>query len=280
MRIPLISLATVACVLFSPSLLLADTVYLKNGNTLKGFVEKESQDTVEFNLGYGSVTLLKGEIARVVKSNTQESQVIWDEWNQRKKEEALRRPEQEKRERERKAEADRLREEERTRKGGGEYGPKEVRVSTQDGHFFVNVLLNGKVRARLLLDSGATMVALPERVADQLGIDMNQLKKEGVRVADGRVVESAKSLLESVEVLRGTDNPVDFKPTGVKIDNVEASFLTRANDVIVDTGDKVYVPDDGLLGMSFLKHFQLKLDYENKKIVFQKTPVNRAPTDR
>src|SRR3989338_7198968 len=242
MRIPLIGLAAAACVLFSSSALLADTVYLKNGNTLEGFVEKESQDTIEFNLGYGSVTLLKGEIARVARSSTQESQVIWDEWNQRKKAETLRRPEEEKRERERKAEADRLREEERTKKGGGEYGPKEVRVSTQDGHFFVNVLLNGKVRARLLLDSGATMVALPKRVADQLGIDMNQLKKEAVRVADGRVVESAKSLLESVEVLSETDNPADLKPTGVKIDNVEDFFLTRAHDVIVDTGDKVYVP--------------------------------------
>ena len=273
MRIPFISFAAAACVLFFPSLLLADTVYLKNGNTLEGFVEKESQDTIEFNLGYGSVTLLKGEITRVVKSNTQESQVIWDKWNQQKKEEELRKPEQEKREKERKIELDRLREEERAKKGSGEYGPKEVRVSTQDGHFFVNVLLNGKVRARLLLDSGATAIVLPKRVADRLGIDMNQLKKEAVRVADGRVVESAKSLLESVEVLSAeTGNPADLKPTGVKIDNVEASFLTRANDVIVDTGDKVYVPDDGLLGMSFLKHFQLKLDYENKKIVFQKNP--------
>src|SRR3989338_4065939 len=266
MRIPLIGLAAAACVLFSSSALLADTVYLKNGNTLEGFVEKESQDTIEFNLGYGSVTLLKGEIARVARSSTQESQVIWDEWNQRKKAETLRRPEEEKREKERKAEADRLREEERTKKGGGEYGPKEVRVSTQDGHFFVNVLLNGKVRARLLLDSGATTVVLPKRVADRLGIDMDQLKKEAVRVADGRVVESAKSLLESVEVLSAeTGNPADLKPTGVKIDNVETFFLARANDVIVDTGDKVYVPDDGLLGMSFLKHFQIKLDYENQK---------------
>ena len=117
------------------------------------------------------------------------------------------------------------------------------------------------------------MVALPKRVADQLGIDMNQLKKEGVRVADGRVVESAKSLLESVEVLSAeTDNPADLKPTGVKTEKVETFFLTRANDVIVETADRIYVPDDGLLGMSFLKHFQLKLDYENKKIVFQKTP--------
>ena len=250
----------------------ADTAYLKNGNVLEGLVEKDGPDSVEFNLGFGSVILLKKEIVRLVKSDEKDSDKLWQKWGDEKKEAALRRPEEERLIKERQDREQKEEEEaRRQRQDSDEFGPKEVIVPTQNGHFFVTVLLNGKTRAKLLLDSGASVIALPRRIADRLDIDVADLKKHSVRLADARVVEATQALIESVEVLGSHGgNHDDLRPMGIKVKNVQALFLTRDNDTIIETPDRIYTPDDGLLGMSFLKHFQINLNYKESKIIFQK----------
>lgn len=250
----------------------ADTIRLRNGNEMEGFVENEWADSYEVDLGFGTVVLSKSEVAEIVRSDAAGSQKIWNEWGARKKEETERRPTDEKMLAERRAAEERLLAEvERRRSERDEYGVKEVVAETQNGHFYVTVLLNGRVRAKLILDSGASAMALPKRVADSLEMDFSRLKKDRVRLADGRIEETTVARLESVEVLSADPaNPSDLRPTGIAARDVETFVLMRANDVIVETADRVYKPDDGLLGMSFLKYFQIKLDYENRKIYFEK----------
>ncbi len=264
-----------ACLLSACSPAHADTLHLKNGNKLEGFVENETADALEVNVGFGTVTLLKSEVADIVRSDAAGSQRLWDEWHSRKKEEELRRPEDLKKIAERELAETRLRlEAERAKNRADEYGVKEVFAETQNGHFYVNVLLNGRVRAKLILDSGASCVALPKRIADDLEIDAAGLKKDRAKMADGRVEEIALAKLESLEVLSADPgNPAELERTGIAAQGVDIFILTRANDVIIETADRVYKPDDGLLGMSFLKYFQIKLDYEGRKIYFEK---NRA----
>ena len=260
------------CLLLASSPASADTLRLKNGNTLDGFVESESADAVVFSVGYGSVTFARAEISSLERSGEKDSEKIWNEWHARKKDDALRRPEEEKmiaerRERENREAAEAARQ----KILNAEYGPREVLVSTENGHFFIYALLNGKTRVRLILDSGASVVALPKRVADFIGVDITALKKQSAQMADGRIEECAQTVLESVEILTlDPADPSNPKHTGVVVQNVEALFLTRSNDVVVQTRERLYIPDDGLLGMSFLKHFGVRLDYGGKKIVFTK----------
>lgn len=261
-----------ACFLLPPTPALADVLRLKNGNSLEGFVSSESPEGVEFDVGYGTVTFSRLEIASIERSGAADSEKIWKDWGRRKSEEAARAPENQKILEDRRAREARDAEEAAKQKAlRAEYAPREVLVSTENGHFFVYALLNGKTRVRLILDSGASAVALPKRVADFLGTDVSKLKKQATQLADGRVEECAQTTLESVEILSlDPSNPSETLHTGIVAKDVEALFLTRANDVVVQTRDRLYIPDDGLLGMSFLKHFELRLDYPGKKLVFTK----------
>jgi aspartyl protease family protein len=101
------------------------------------------------------------------------------------------------------------------------------------GHFFADGAVNG-VPVRFLVDTGATMVALPRRDADRLGIDYRRGRREMIGTANGPVrVYNVK--LDAVKI------------GGVELRNVDA--------MVVDGG-----LDMALLGMSFLNRVQMQRD--------------------
>jgi clan AA aspartic protease (TIGR02281 family) len=257
-----------------PPLACPDIVYLKNGNKLEGLVEKEDAKSVEVNFGAGSITLTRDEIARIERAVPEDAEALRERWKREKKQRSLKRPEEELRRMKAKAEWELLeKQREKERILRDEFSPKEILAEVQNGHFIVHALLNGKVRVRLTLDSGATLVTLTRRIADKLGLDLSTARKDVVVLADGRRTEVVRIQLASLEILSAvTGNLNASVPNGVKAERVNALTLTRANDVIVETDDKIITPDDGLLGTSFLNLFQLKLDYQNGKITFQKNP--------
>ena len=99
------------------------------------------------------------------------------------------------------------------------------------GHFRTDGFVNG-VHVRFLVDTGATLVALPMSLAQRMGINYLAGTPTMSRLADGRVVPSYRVNLESVTV------------GDLTLYNVEGS---------VNAGS-----GEPLLGMSFLSRTELR----------------------
>ncbi|MGD9015454.1 MAG: retropepsin-like aspartic protease, partial [Candidatus Omnitrophota bacterium] len=131
-----------------------------------------------------------------------------------------------------------------------ELKPKEIEMSQAGPHIIVDALLNDKVRASLLLDTGASLILISRDIAKQLGIKTQGSERIEIMVtmADGREVKADYIVLESVNV------------QGAVARDIPAAVLSG----------KATVPEDGLLGMSFLDKFNFQIDSENKRLILQK----------
>lgn len=99
-----------------------------------------------------------------------------------------------------------------------------------DGHYTAEALINGE-RVRVLVDTGATGVAISQRVADRLGLVSHEAIT--TRTANGNTVAYLVRL-KSVQL------------GGVVAEDVAASITPR-------------LEDDALLGMSFLGRMDVRL---------------------
>ena len=129
----------------------------------------------------------------------------------------------------------------------GEFLDVEVPIDEESGHVVVTATINGRTRARLLLDTGATTVSISEDLARRAGISTESLPRFPVRLADGETIDVPPVLLSSVQVGES------------KVNQVPAVVLPRAPGPGVD----------GLLGMSFLRHYLVELDPANGKLVLK-----------
>jgi len=209
----------------------ADTLYLKNERSIEGIIKIEDGESIELEVcSGGSVRLKKSEIERIEKSTPEESGALRQKWERQKKESEDRLLRQ------------RL-EEERE--------PKKVEFSNAIQGIVVEATLNRKVQASLILDTGASIIMLRKNIAEKLGIKLDQVKPDmKVTVADGRQINAKHIILESVKVEK------------VEADNVDAAVL------LDEVGDVSF--GDGLLGMSFLKRFNFKIDHKDKKLILEK----------
>jgi clan AA aspartic protease (TIGR02281 family) len=209
----------------------ADTLYLKNGRSIEGLIKKEDADDVDLEISFGSMKFSKKQIERIDRSSSKEAGLIRQEWadekikvQERAKEAELRR----------------------------EHEPKQVNMDKQSGHVVVTTTLNKNVKANLVLDTGSSVILLSNKIADNLGIDVNS--KDGIPIglimADGRKTEAKMIILESVSVQDS------------EVNNIEAAILPEQ--------DSAAIPGDGLLGMSFLKKFNFKIDQKNDKLILEK----------
>jgi clan AA aspartic protease (TIGR02281 family) len=132
-----------------------------------------------------------------------------------------------------------------------ELRPIEAPLLEQEGHLFAEVLLNNKIRTNLLIDTGASVIVLPREIGKALGVEPNRSNpKIYLRAADGRKLKAEMVILKSVKI------------RNLEVKNVHAAVLYDK------PRDMVY--KDGLLGMSFLRKFNFKIDYENKKIMLER----------
>lgn len=215
----------------------SDIVYLKNGRHIEGLIKKESEDNVVLDVGFGTIKFRHIEIEKIHYSDKKETGKIEKDWQAQKKL-------QKKRQLEREKEL----EETRRRK---EFEPKEVGYLNEKEHIVVNTLLNKKVKASFLLDTGATVVLLSNRIAKRLKISLRGSNKDKVKVqtADGRMIDAKFIILDSVSV------------EGIEVKDVEAVVLLEESTMNVG---------DGLLGMSFLNRFNFQIDTVNKKLILKK----------
>ncbi len=101
----------------------------------------------------------------------------------------------------------------------------------------IDVLLNKQVMQRFVIDTGATIVSIPSRTVADLGIQIDDRTPV-------RLVSTASGYGEAPEVIINLMELKDFR-----IHGVPALVL-----------DMPGLPDVGLLGQSFLQHFQVEID--------------------
>lgn len=208
----------------------ADTLYLKNGREVEGIVREEAGGSVILEVNAGSVKFLSREIERIERSDSEQQGRLRADWEKEKQDNQER--------------FLKLQKEEELR-------PKRLDFTKDSRGIRLIAKLNGKVEANLVMDTGSTLVVLRKGLADELGIDLNQVSPGAkLMLADGREAEAKYITLASVRV------------EGVEAENVEAAVML---DDPEDTGF-----GDGLLGMSFLRRFNFKVDYRQEKLILEK----------
>jgi clan AA aspartic protease (TIGR02281 family) len=210
---------------------IADTLYLKNKQSVEGFIKSENERYVEFLLRIGIIKFERDEIKRIYRSTALESEAIRSKWA----EEQL--------------ESERLMLIEERRKQ--EEPPKIEFVIGQDG-IIVDAVINEKFPAKLIFDTGASLVVLTNGFAKKAGINIEKSNKRiKLVVADGKQIEARYVILENIKV------------QDVELHDVEAA-------IILDNSLDSKFAKDGMLGMSFLKRFNFKMDNKNNRLILEK----------
>ncbi|MFH0738729.1 MAG: retropepsin-like aspartic protease [Candidatus Omnitrophota bacterium] len=207
----------------------ADTVYLKNGRGMSGVITKETGDFVELTIDLGKIKFYRNQIERIARSSQTARKAIEQTWE----EERLKKE----------AELEKQKEEARNFR-------KEVKALRIGDHLVVNALINGKVKAKLMLDTGASNVMLSLKKAKELGLDINNADKPDtkMKLADGTEVGVKVLELQSVDL------------DGAQARGVEAAVILS---------DSMFKDFDGLLGMSYLKSFRFEINLEQNRLILQ-----------
>jgi len=199
----------------------ADIIYLKNGRNIKGLVKSEDEKGVELDLGFGTIKLPQEQVESIDKSSPQEAAFIRQEWCRYNAARQKRDSES-----------------------------QEVGFSKTSQGIVVNVLLNKKVRASLILDTGASLVLLSPRIGKELGLETISLRKgiiTKIVLAAGSEADARLIVLDRIAV------------EGIEAKNIEGAILLKEG-----------AQGDGLLGRSFLNKFNFQIDAENKKLILKK----------
>ncbi|HRX86246.1 MAG TPA: TIGR02281 family clan AA aspartic protease [Phycisphaerae bacterium] len=113
---------------------------------------------------------------------------------------------------------------------------EEIKLREDHGVFWIDVTLNGTARVEMVFDTGASLISLPQDVAERAKIEITDADPViQMRVADGRAVEGRLVFLKEVQVGEFT------------VQNVEA---------VISPGDA-----PPLLGGSFLQNFSIDLNH-------------------
>ena len=209
----------------------ADILYLKNGRSIDGIIQKEDDREVNLEIGCGMIKFSKDQIESIQRSSAEGVQLIRQGWVKQKESSAATAREIQKRQ---------------------EHEPKQAVMDKESGHLTVETTLNKKVKATLVLDTGSSLVALTSKIAASLGIDVSTGASDVVELvlADGRKVKAQRVILDNVSV------------QGSEVEKVEAAVLPEQENNLL--------AHDGLLGMSFLKNFSFKIDQKNDKLILEK----------
>lgn len=255
MRTAFLAALILCCLFFFTAIVFADMVYLKNGRSIEGLIKNEMDESIDLDVGFGTVSFQRDFIERIEKSTPQEIQALKNKWDLNKQRSDLIKLRAE--EARNKSIADWKERQSKEQKGEEEQvvnedmGTKNIGFSREAGSMLVDAVLNEQTKVSLLVDTGASLILLKKEVAKKLGIDLSKEKADiEIQVADGRKIKAKYVILKSVKI------------GDAWAKNVEAAIL-------VNNVSSVSFKD-GLLGMSFLKRFNFKFDYSNNRLVLER----------
>ena len=130
-----------------------------------------------------------------------------------------------------------------------------IKLDNERNSLWVNVTVNGKHKQRMIVDSGANTISLPEKMIRDMGIEgLSSGEPVRVSLADGSVVPATMIKLASIRVGKFT------------VENVECCVLGRE------------APDaPPLLGMSFLGQFKFEVDAQQAELKLVKVDSGEQP---
>jgi clan AA aspartic protease (TIGR02281 family) len=128
-----------------------------------------------------------------------------------------------------------------------EFASAEVAVTQSRDGSVVMATVNEQTRGRFVVDTGAGRVTITEEFARRLKIDPDSLPEAEFTMADGH---KTRGRIVVFRVLAVGD---------ARAENIEAAIIPGK------PGEQV----DGLLGMSFLKHFSVNLDGGSGKLILR-----------
>jgi len=208
----------------------ADTLYLKNGHNVEGLIKAEDNYSIDLEFSSGIITFRKDQVEKISRSSRGEARKIRERW--KKEKEAFS---------DLKLKVD----------TEGRISPGSINFVQQPSSIFVSAVIDNKVQANLLLDTGASITMLSRKVGEQLGVDFKDLRDIfQVELADGRRILAKYYVVNSIRVQ-------DVEARGIPV-----SILMQ--DIVGQSSQ------DGLLGMSFLSRFRVKIDYTNKTLQLEK----------
>jgi clan AA aspartic protease (TIGR02281 family) len=122
---------------------------------------------------------------------------------------------------------------------------KEAVASKRVGeHLVVETLCNDKIRAPLLVDTGASQTVISPKLAAELGLEGGTVVH--AVLADGQPVDGKMIVLDSLAV------------GGSRVEKTPVVVLAAPGPGV-----------EGLLGMSFLKNFMFQLDLADSKLILE-----------
>jgi clan AA aspartic protease (TIGR02281 family) len=120
-------------------------------------------------------------------------------------------------------------------------------VPDGQGHFLADVLINNRVHASLVVDTGSPVIMLTSSFVQALGLDVS------------------KSNTGYVELLNGKYKAAEISLGSLKLGDAEAHDVQAT--VLLEDNKEI---KDGLLGLSFLSKFHFTLDQKDQKLILRK----------
>jgi len=108
-------------------------------------------------------------------------------------------------------------------------GDKTVLTADRNGHFFAEARVNGAL-LRLMVDTGASLIAIPARDAERMGLHYAEGNRVNVFTANG-VASAYRVKLDTIVVGGITLNNIDalVQDNGLFMPLLGMSFLSRTN---------------------------------------------------
>lgn len=130
-------------------------------------------------------------------------------------------------------------------------GKQIVPLEKQGNALYADVRLNRRVNAKFLVDTGASSMQISSAMASRLGINLSRAEPTQVGLAGGFVVRAYRVILNEVRL------------GGVRVKNVEAIVIPDDNMDLTD----------GLIGMTFLNHFDFQVNPQKPELVLQQKAI-------